>query len=67
MNTRTVVPLDDQYRLRELRQWHWDRSQMLRKLANDGCDPSTTNREADQHIKFVQYLNNFFELNDNVS
>lgn len=57
--------------MRKLRLWHWKQVIINREVANEGCGclqcsavKHIHDRIADQHIGYVQTLNNFFESGD---
>jgi hypothetical protein len=56
-------------RLRELRLWHWQQAMECRakgKMAREARTPMPSfDDRANQHIKFVQTLNDFFPMGDN--
>lgn len=54
-------------KLRELRLWHWNQAMHYYSLANHikpGVERISPIDTADQHMKFVETLNNFFSVDD---
>lgn len=63
---------DFEKRIRELRLWHWQRALENRNWADNYRLSSTytacakyNDEQANRHIKYVQYLNDFFPVGDN--
>jgi hypothetical protein len=64
---RINCSLEGQKRLRELRLWHWKQVLIWRDLAKYASSrhfADSYNKAADEHIKFVQTLNDFFDVGD---
>jgi hypothetical protein len=62
----TVAP-EQLAQVRELRLWHWMRVVQNRHLAQRAASGTMIreyNLQADQHLKFVQVLNDFFPIGD---